>query len=110
MKETTMATFKRDWFRGDTDGRSAAIRRDRARRRTGHRVGGLEHLEDRALLSGLYTVNSLGDVGSGSGQSGDLRYCITQADRNPGSTVRFGVTGTISETWPNRVLSFEIRV
>src|SRR5262249_15988606 len=28
--------------------------------------------------------------------SGDLRYCITQADRNPGSTVQFGVTGTIS--------------
>src|SRR5262249_3378058 len=62
----------------------------------GHRVEGLERLEDRSLLSGLYTVNSLGDAGAGSGQSGDLRYCITQADRNPGSTVQFGVTGTIA--------------
>src|SRR5262249_61186788 len=96
MKGTDMAIFKWDWFRGHTGGRSAAIRRDRARRRAGRRVGGLERLEDRALLSGLYTVNSLGDVGAGSGQSGDLRYCITQADRNPGSTVQFGVTGTIS--------------
>jgi hypothetical protein len=95
MKGTDMAIFKWDWFRGHTGGR-AAVRRDRARRRAGHRVGGLERLEDRALLSGLYTVNSLGDVGAGSRQSGDFRYCITQADLNPGSTVRFGVTGTIS--------------
>src|SRR5262245_57131832 len=105
-----MAIFTRGWFRGETGDRSAATRRDRPRPRAGHRVGGLECLEDRALLSALYTVNSLGDTGAGSGPSGDLRYCITQADHNPGSTVRFGVTGTISETWPNRVLSFEIRV
>jgi hypothetical protein len=96
MKETDMAFFKWDCFRGHAGGRSTAIRRDRPRRRAGHRVGGLERLEDRALLSGLYTVNSLGDVGAGSGLSGDLRYCITQADSNPGSTVQFGVTGTIS--------------
>ncbi len=39
----------------------------------------LEVLEGRALLS-TFTVNSLGDVGSGSGDSGDLRYCINQAN------------------------------
>jgi hypothetical protein len=91
-----MAIFKSNWFRGHTDGRLAAIPRDRPRRRAGHRVSGLERLEERALLSGLYTVNSVGDAGAGVGQSGDLRYCIAQADRNPGSTVQFGVTGTIA--------------
>jgi hypothetical protein len=44
----------------------------------------------------VYTVNSLGDTGSGSGTSGDLRYAITQANANPGSTIVFSVTGTIA--------------
>ena len=39
----------------------------------------LEVLEGRALLS-TFTVNSLGGVGSGSGDSGDLRYCINLAN------------------------------
>ena len=47
-------------------------------------------------VGNIYTVNSLGDTGTGSGLSGDLRYVITQADRNAGSTVVFGVTGTIT--------------
>jgi hypothetical protein len=39
----------------------------------------------------------LGDVGAGSGQSGDLRYCITQANQTQGdNTINFSVTGTIS--------------
>ncbi len=41
----------------------------------------LEVLEGRALLS-TFTVNSLGDAGSGSGNSGDLRYCVSQANAN----------------------------
>jgi hypothetical protein len=41
----------------------------------------LEILEGRALLS-TFTVNSLGDAGSGSGGSGDLRYCINQTNGN----------------------------
>jgi hypothetical protein len=50
----------------------------------------LEALEERYLLSGnTYIVNALGDAGSGSGLSGDIRYCITQADLNPGSTITF---------------------
>jgi hypothetical protein len=39
----------------------------------------LEFLERRVVLS-AFTVNSLGDVGSGSGNSGDLQYCIDQAN------------------------------
>jgi hypothetical protein len=46
----------------------------------------LERLEDRTVLSTVtFTVNSLGDTGSGSGTMGDLRYCITQADKGPAS-------------------------
>ena len=39
----------------------------------------LEVLEGRFVLS-TFTVNSLGDAGSGSNGSGDLRYCINQAN------------------------------
>ncbi len=47
--------------------------------------------EPRTLLSALYTVNALTDTGAGSGNSGDLRYCVTQA----GGTINFSVGGTI---------------
>src|SRR5438067_2516804 len=40
-----------------------------------------ESLEDRVLLS-TYTVVDLGDAGAGSDLSGDLRYCLTQANTN----------------------------
>jgi hypothetical protein len=39
----------------------------------------LEALEGRVVLS-TFTVNSLGDAGSGSNDAGDLRYCIDQAN------------------------------
>jgi hypothetical protein len=56
----------------------------------------LEQFECRAPLSAnTYTVNSLDDTGSGSGRSGDLLYAIDHALVNPGSTIDFGVTGTI---------------
>jgi hypothetical protein len=43
----------------------------------------LEILEDRTVLSPLLlTVNSLGDAGTGTGTTGDLRYCITLANQN----------------------------
>jgi hypothetical protein len=43
-----------------------------------------------------FTVNSLGDTGTGSGSSGDLRNVITQADQSAGPhTINFAVTGTI---------------
>ena len=54
-----------------------------------------------------YTVNVLTDSnpgggGSGSGTAGDLRYAITEANSNPGSTIQFSVTGniTIAATLP----------
>ena len=56
----------------------------------------VEPLEERALLSTL-TVNGVGDTGTGSGLSGDLRYAITQSNQNPGDdTINFSVTGTIT--------------
>ena len=42
-----------------------------------------------------FTVNSLGDTGTGLGLSGDLRYVITQTNSEPGSIIDFGVAGTI---------------
>jgi hypothetical protein len=47
-------------------------------------------LEDRTLLS-TYVVNSPTDTGTGSGLTGDIRYCIAQADQpaNAGSTITF---------------------
>jgi hypothetical protein len=58
----------------------------------------LEPLEGRALLSlTTWTVNSLGDTGTGTGTSGDLRYVITQADQTQGdNTINFAVTGQIT--------------
>jgi CSLREA domain-containing protein len=52
----------------------------------------LEVLEDRTVLSAAtYLVNLIGDAGTGSGTSGDIRYCINQADKpaNAGSTITF---------------------
>jgi hypothetical protein len=43
----------------------------------------LRALEDRITPS-TYTVINTGDAGAGNGNSGDLRYCITQANATPG--------------------------
>ncbi len=71
-----------------------------ARRRS--RLWALEGLEERALLSGptIYMVNVATDSaaatgGLGTGMTGDLRYCISQANGNPssaGSVIRFAST------------------
>ena len=55
-------------------------------------------LEGRELLSATtWTVNSLGDTGTGSGNSGDLRYCINGADSTTGDNIiNFAVTGPIT--------------
>jgi hypothetical protein len=62
----------------------------RQRRRRGWRPL-LEVLEDR-LAPAAFTVNSTGDTGTGSGTAGDLRFCVNQADANPGSTIQFDPT------------------
>jgi hypothetical protein len=41
----------------------------------------LERMEDR-IAPALYIVNALTDSGAGSGITGDLRYCINQANNN----------------------------
>jgi hypothetical protein len=57
-----------------------------------HRRPVLEVLEDRVVLS-TFTVNSLGDAGSGSDGSGDLRYGINQANAdNQANTIVFDST------------------
>jgi hypothetical protein len=46
-------------------------------------------LEGR-LTPSAFTVNSTGDTGSGSGSSGDLRYCLTQSNGSGGAnTIQF---------------------
>jgi len=52
----------------------------------------LEALEDRWVPS-TFTVNSTGDTGTGSGLTGDLRYCIGQANAdNQANTIIFDST------------------
>jgi hypothetical protein len=72
--------------------RSRFARRFRARLR-------LRPMEDRAVPA-AFTVNSLSDAGVGTGTTGDLRYCITQANDEvnfPGlDTITFAVNGTIT--------------
>jgi hypothetical protein len=50
-------------------------------------------LEHRVLLAAtVYKVNATTDTGAGSGLTGDLLYCITQANANPntaGSVIQF---------------------
>jgi hypothetical protein len=79
--------------------------RSNSHRRRGHQLWMLEGLEGRVLLSGSptnYTVNLLSDTGASSGTdattgnpSGDLRYCINQANANTnpeGSVIQFDPT------------------
>ncbi len=82
------------WLTRQTDRNTSALRLKHSHRR---RLT-LEPLECRSLLSlTTWTVNSLGDAGTGSGTSGDLRYVITQADKTAGNnTINFSVTGTIT--------------
>src|SRR5437660_12744171 len=66
----------------------------------------IEVLEDRSLLS-TYTVDRLADLGQGSGLTGDLRYCLTQATSKQETmdTIGFSVTGTINLSAPLPTLS-----
>ncbi|MGO9471150.1 MAG: IPT/TIG domain-containing protein [Isosphaeraceae bacterium] len=57
-----------------------------------------------------YTVSSLGDTGTGSGDSGDLRYAIAQANANPGSTIDFAVIGVIQLTKVLPAISADVTI
>ncbi|HSB72812.1 MAG TPA: hypothetical protein VLT62_26100, partial [Candidatus Methylomirabilis sp.] len=74
--------------------RSGATRISR-RRRSGRRIGMLEGLEERALLSGSPTIYTVTDLSDSATDAGSLRHAITQAnvDTNPaGSLIRFDPT------------------
>jgi predicted outer membrane repeat protein len=79
-----------------TSGASPALKRPSARRKF---QPSLDALEDRLLLS-TFTVTNLGDTGAGSGQQGDLRYCLNTANANSEGSNRIvflpGLTGTIT--------------
>ena len=85
------------WFRrvvaAPKKSRPIVCRRGRIRPR-------IEMLEDRCLLT-AYTVNSLLDSNTGSGDAGTLRYVINQANTNHTGTavspdiIQFDVSGTI---------------
>ncbi len=88
----SFSSWLRDWKR------SARLARRPSsltpRQRAGFRPR-LEALEDRSLLS-TFTVNSLTDTGTGSGLTGDLRYCIANATSgNDVITFAQGLTGAI---------------
>jgi hypothetical protein len=78
-----------------TASRRRPSRRRPARQRPRARPS-LEALEDRALLS-TFVVDRLTDTGAGEGLAGDLRYCLGQANANPGDdAITFSVSGTIN--------------
>ncbi len=62
----------------------------------GRRLWVVEGLENRVLLAAtVYTVNATTDTGAGSGTTGDLLYCIDQANANSntaGSVIQFDPT------------------
>ena len=84
-------TWQRGLLRHLTRGHHRAGSPSRARRR----VFAPETLEDRLLLT-TFTVDRTTDTGAGTGTSGDLRYVLTQANADNGSTIQFGVSGTIT--------------
>ena len=54
------------------------------RRGSGPRSLTIEVLESRTLLtSTVYTVDASTDAGTGTGNTGDLLYCVTQANSDP---------------------------
>lgn len=62
-------------------------------------------------FSAIYTVNGLGDAGTGAGLTGDLRYCITQANGAAGPhTINFSVAGTINLTATLPVFTRQISI
>jgi hypothetical protein len=104
-RQTTSAKETSMWFRSLFDTLLALSPRTRAQkrhlaprfRRRFHSFPRLEILEERTLLSAnIYVVNLAGDAGTGSGLTGDIRYCITQADdsANAGSTITFDTAKT----------------
>jgi len=92
--KTLSAWFRRFRFPQKEEKRLVQLRRLHVR-------PSIEILEDRSLLSTTYTVTSLLDTNTGSGDSGTLRYVLNQANANHTGTatspdqIQFATTGTI---------------
>ncbi|MBN9524013.1 hypothetical protein J0H58_36800 [bacterium] len=69
-----------------------------------------EVLEDRATPA-TFTGTAITDTGTGTGTSGDLRYCVTQANATaePDDIV-FGVTGTVTLGGTQLTLSDDVTI
>ncbi len=88
-----LSNWWRRWLRSE-ENRSRRAKRLANRRPRTFRPS-VELLEDR-LAPALFTVNALTDFGTGSGTTGDLRYCINQVNTNgQDNTIQFVVDGTI---------------
>src|SRR5260370_41533148 len=86
-----------NWLKSSRDRFLGGKRRSQTVRRQPRRLPLIvELLEDR-LAPAVYTVNVNTDAGgaggAGNGLLGDLRYCITQANLNPGAgnTINFAI-------------------
>ncbi len=88
MKRVIWSRFLRQWF---TSPRAAGARKAKKQSARALIRPRLENLEDRTLPAPVFTVNAPGDAGVGAGTSGDIRYCINQADitSNAGATIVF---------------------
>ena len=68
----------------------------RPARRRRRRALALEPLEPRAVPA-VFFVTNFGDAGAGLGDSGDLRYCISQAAVNKeADIIQFASPGTVT--------------
>ncbi len=83
-------------FSGLLSARTPRHARQASSQRRSRWLWALEGLEDRVLLAAtIYTVDAITDTGAGSGTTGDLLYCIDQANANPnlvGSVIEFDPT------------------
>jgi len=82
----------RSWIRNLFNRTPHARPKAQARRRAARPA--LECLEDR-LAPANFTLNSLGDSGTGTNTSGDLRYCITQANLLTGQASTITIPNSI---------------
>lgn len=80
-----------NWFKSSRDRLLGGKRRSQTVRRQPRRLPLIVELLEERLAPAVYTVNSAADTGQGNGLLGDLRYCITQANVNAGSTINFAI-------------------
>jgi hypothetical protein len=88
MKRIIWSRFFRHFFHSRRATGTRAARKQSTRAMIRPR---LENLEDRTLPAPVFTVNASGDAGVGAGNSGDIRYCINQANvsTNTNATIVF---------------------